>query len=208
MSYNKKIVAKPLKKYCKVCHDSGKPESEYTSHFIRESPDPKSAVICPTLLALECRFCFQSGHTIKYCKVLEARDKETELRFITLNLILNKRKNNKKNNSFAVLDSDKEEKQNKEKQNKEEKPKKREEFPALITIKQLTKPVIEPKTITYSSIVSSPPVFKPVAKPMPEPVAVVPRNIATRPRLSWAAMESDSEDEEFDEEFEEGNNAW
>jgi hypothetical protein len=80
MSYNKKIVAKPLKKYCKVCHDAGKPESEYTSHFIRESPDPKSAVICPTLLGLECRFCFQSGHTIKYCKVLEARDKETDKR--------------------------------------------------------------------------------------------------------------------------------
>jgi hypothetical protein len=42
---------------------------------------------------------------------------------------------------------------------------------------------------------------------LPQPTAaVVPRNVATRPRLDWAAMESDSDDDE--EEFEEGNDAW
>ncbi len=64
------------KMYCKVCHDSGKSEAVYTSHFIRESVDPNSKVLCPTLLALECRFCFCKGHTVKYCSVLKRRNIE------------------------------------------------------------------------------------------------------------------------------------
>ena len=64
------------KMYCKVCHDSGKSEAVYTSHFIRESVDPNSKVLCPTLLALECRFCFCKGHTVKYCSALKKRNTE------------------------------------------------------------------------------------------------------------------------------------
>ena len=64
------------KMYCKVCHDSGKSEAVYTSHFIRESVDPNSKVLCPTLLALECRFCFCKGHTVKYCSALKKRNSE------------------------------------------------------------------------------------------------------------------------------------
>ena len=64
------------KMYCKVCHDSGKSEAVYTSHFIRESVDPNSKVLCPTLLALECRFCFCKGHTVKYCSTLKKRNSE------------------------------------------------------------------------------------------------------------------------------------
>ena len=64
------------KKYCKVCHDAGKSEAVYTSHFIRESVDPNSKVLCPTLLALECRFCFCKGHTVKYCSTLKRRNNE------------------------------------------------------------------------------------------------------------------------------------
>ena len=64
------------KMYCKVCHDSGKSEAVYTSHFIRESVDPNSKVLCPTLLALECRFCFCKGHTVKYCSALKRRNSE------------------------------------------------------------------------------------------------------------------------------------
>lgn len=67
------------KKYCKVCHDAGKSESEYTSHFTRASPEPNSKVICPTLLSLECRYCSKKGHTVKYCKTLE-KDKKASFR--------------------------------------------------------------------------------------------------------------------------------
>jgi hypothetical protein len=62
---NTNVVRKPC---CKVCKDSGKSESEYSSHWPKDS-DGKT--VCPTLLAQECRYCGESGHTVKYCKVLE-----------------------------------------------------------------------------------------------------------------------------------------
>jgi len=74
MSRNTSVTKKP---YCKVCFDAGKPESEYTSHWVRTLPDRsgKTTVTCPTLLNTECRYCNQSGHTIKFCKVLEKQNK-------------------------------------------------------------------------------------------------------------------------------------
>ena len=74
------------KKYCKVCHDSGKNEEEYTSHYTRENRDPNSKVTCPILKALECRYCCKSGHTVKYCPILK-----------------NKNNNNFKKNNKEVL---------------------------------------------------------------------------------------------------------
>lgn len=62
---NNKPIIKP---YCKVCHDAGKPEREYTSHFVRETPEPTSKVVCPTLLQQKCSYCSKPGHTVKYCK--------------------------------------------------------------------------------------------------------------------------------------------
>jgi hypothetical protein len=74
---NTKNVPKP---HCKVCFDAGKPESEYTSHWVRTLPDRsgKSTITCPTLLNTECRYCSQIGHTTKFCKVLEKYNKERE----------------------------------------------------------------------------------------------------------------------------------
>ena len=57
-------AAKP---FCKVCRDAGKPESEYTSHFVKDQPGPNGKVICPTLLNQDCRICGKSGHTSSYC---------------------------------------------------------------------------------------------------------------------------------------------
>jgi Nanos RNA binding domain len=64
-SNNKSTTKSP---YCKVCHDSGKPESVYTSHWVRKPHWEGGAVCCPTLLALKCNRCGKSGHTIKYCQ--------------------------------------------------------------------------------------------------------------------------------------------
>jgi len=64
-----------IQKFCKVCQDAGKSESEYRSHFIRETRDPNSIVVCPTLLAQECRYCFKKGHTVKYCAVLKEKER-------------------------------------------------------------------------------------------------------------------------------------
>jgi len=77
MSYSNKSNAKAnvRKPFCKVCQDAGKSEREYTSHYTRSSPDKNSAVVCPTLLSMECRYCFKTGHTVKYCRVLEENNK-------------------------------------------------------------------------------------------------------------------------------------
>ena len=70
-AYNKKP-------FCKVCFDAKKPESEYTSHHVRSLPDMngKTVVTCPVLKATECRYCYNLGHTAKFCPVLEENKKK------------------------------------------------------------------------------------------------------------------------------------
>ena len=74
MSYTRKQTV--MKKFCKVCQDAGKSESEYTSHFVRDSPGPNGKVICPTLLSQKCRGCGVNGHTYKYCPSIKNQVKE------------------------------------------------------------------------------------------------------------------------------------
>ena len=63
------------KPYCKVCHDAGKVESVYTSHWVK---DLTGKTTCPTLLSTECRYCYKLGHTTKFCDVLAKNNKEKE----------------------------------------------------------------------------------------------------------------------------------
>jgi hypothetical protein len=72
---NNNRVNKP---FCKVCHDAGKPESVYNNHFVRSAPGPNGKVVCPTLLSLECRYCYKSGHTVKFCPVLMEKNKNQD----------------------------------------------------------------------------------------------------------------------------------
>jgi hypothetical protein len=65
-----KSASNEVKKFCKVCQDAGKPESMYTSHFVRDRPGPDGKVVCPTLLSQNCKGCGKSGHTYKYCKAV------------------------------------------------------------------------------------------------------------------------------------------
>ena len=74
MSYIRKQSS--AKKFCKVCQDAGKSESEYTSHFVRDSPGPNGKVICPTLLSQNCRGCGINGHTYKYCPSIKLNVKD------------------------------------------------------------------------------------------------------------------------------------
>jgi hypothetical protein len=141
MPAQKKMTVKVVKPFCKVCHDAGKPESEYSSHFVRSDTGPNSKVTCPTLLAQECRYCCKTGHTVKFCPVLadqKKTDTKTAKKSEFLEAQVNKpvtKKHKKKQNAFEVLDfeSDSEKEQVKITPThcKEEKPQVKDEFPAL-----------------------------------------------------------------------------
>ena len=63
----KKSALSKGKSFCKVCFDAGKPESSYTSHYLKSSPGPDGKLVCPTLLNQSCLTCGQTGHTSSYC---------------------------------------------------------------------------------------------------------------------------------------------
>jgi hypothetical protein len=63
--------------YCKVCFDAGRPEQEYTSHYVKDQPGPQGKVICPTLLNQACRICAKTGHTSSYCPEYRRRRDES-----------------------------------------------------------------------------------------------------------------------------------
>ena len=68
------------KPFCKICFDSGKTEQEYTGHYLKDRPGPHGKVVCPTLLATECRYCHDLGHFKSHCPVLVQRDQENKTR--------------------------------------------------------------------------------------------------------------------------------
>ena len=72
-------MSKVVKPYCKVCHDAGKLESEYTNHFVKSEPGPMGVVICPTLLNQKCRFCDKLGHTVSRCPDIANINKKQEI---------------------------------------------------------------------------------------------------------------------------------
>ena len=72
---NSKKVAPAPQPYCAHCFNLGKDESVFRSHWLRESPDSSSKIVCPELLATECPYCFKPGHTRSRCPVLIAQDK-------------------------------------------------------------------------------------------------------------------------------------
>ena len=94
------------KPFCKVCFDAGKPELEYTNHYVKNNT---GKVICPILLTQLCRYCSKNGHTISYCPIM-AKNKKREM-FLLLEKEKSIKKNVKKStikNKFQVLDSDSE----------------------------------------------------------------------------------------------------
>jgi len=100
-TYSKNSTA--LNKFCKVCQDKGLPESVYRSHYTRETPDPLAKVCCPTLLALECRYCGANGHTVKYCAVLKDRER-VEKRAVKTEMRQSHQQQNEKRNQSLVQD--------------------------------------------------------------------------------------------------------
>ena len=186
------------KKYCKVCQDAGKPESEFYSHFTRESRDPTSKVTCPLLLALECRYCFKSGHTVKYCPSIKAKDKQNrreEYSYEKSKKASNPIKNTPQN-VFTCLNCDSDDDDTNVKNNSLT-----NEFPELVQLKR-SAPL---NNNSYAAALATV-VPLPLPAKIPDPVSVttlevkLPSNIKRLSTISWADMESDTDDDDDDEE--------
>jgi len=90
------------KPFCKVCADAGKTD---TAHFVRLNASPDAPVTCPTLLALQCRYCDKSGHTVKYCPTLKKNNKDLTKRTVVAPPVIAKI-DKKETNKFAALMED------------------------------------------------------------------------------------------------------
>ena len=183
------------KPFCKVCFDARKPESEYTSHYVRSQPDSngKTIVTCPVLNATECRYCFKFGHTTKFCNVLEEkkkkdnRDKSVAIRAqkaadraaTEVRVVASARSPITYKGKFAALDDIEEvvEKFVADEPNDAL-------FPSL---QKKTVQFVDEKPASNWAAIASKPAPKPAAKP-------APKALATK---SWAD-ESDSDDEQND----------
>jgi hypothetical protein len=190
-----------VKKFCKVCHDAGKSEKEYTSHFVRSAPGPNGKVVCPTLLSMECRYCFKRGHTVKFCTLLKSKTQTK-----TQTTAPSKQKKESKEqpilptNAFDVLlyESDKE----------EEDEEMADEFPILGEPVKLA----SSSTFSYADALAknNKVTFAEHVVTIPKAV-IIPKATTTttiRKKFSWVDCESSSDEEEETQVEVEDNSAW
>ena len=72
----KQQVREPCCPHCSNLNSRGNSSTLLpTNHWLRQSPDPKSPLVCPVLKQTECRYCFEFGHTVSRCPILEAKNK-------------------------------------------------------------------------------------------------------------------------------------
>ena len=195
-------AVKAVKPFCKVCHDAGKPESEYTSHFVKDIPGTGGVVVCPTLLAQQCGYCHTAGHTVSYCKLLKQHQKakehyERKSEFLESQSKTAVQAPKKNKSAFAALAEDSDDEID------AEVVKHACAFPALCEIKHVEKS----KTISYAVMAS-----KPAAT---EAFQVAPKKTKTKTivthdiRKRWVDMMSDSEDDDDEMSVSEiSNDAW
>lgn len=197
MSRNTKNVTK--KPFCKVCQDAGKPESEYTSHWVK---DLNGKTTCPTLLNTECRYCYKLGHTAKFCNALAKNNKVNEK--LKRSEAVTSRKqpaveNKSKNvgalgvNGFAALCGEDSESEEEEVSNKIG-ARHGNEYPALC---EVTKKV-ETEVKSGWAAIAAKPIEQPVKDKVEQPklshwASSQPKKTQMK---SWADDSSDSEDDE------------
>lgn len=184
MIMNNSTANKPtMKPFCKVCYDTGKSESEYTSHFVKDVPGPKGIVVCPTLLSLECRYCKKIGHTVSRCPAVYEKRKMQKK---TQNYAGKKEEKSSFHvtNIFHALDVDDENSEDEEKEENQ-----------TVTLTRnpnsYASVLLRDATIPRSPSTSPPPLFEPYT-----PDGSPPSIHKISKKMNWADEMSDS-DEDF-----------
>ncbi len=217
-NFNNKNASNSKKPFCKVCHDAGKSESVYTSHCVKtyNIKTGKTDTTCPTLLAVECRYCWKLGHTVKFCPVLEenkkmdverARDRarhEYQVRQEQQQAAVQAQ--NKPKNAFAAFaeEQEDEEREAQEEVAKQELQSKqelqaKEEFPALMGNTRVAQ---NSNAKSYSCIAATPADERRLEMSRQQRLQKAAQVEAQKKAVSWAD-EDDSEDEEYESEEEE-----
>ena len=202
------------KPFCKVCADAGKTD---TAHFPRKTPDPNSEVVCPTLKALECRYCFKNGHTVKYCPVLkernardeqDRREHERHQRHLERQMEQERQARapvveKKANGKFAVFLDEDEEEERRERQEEEMRLKIEEAAAALVAKREAEFPTFGLKAAPMTAPVATnwaAMAQNAAALPLPKPKAkaIVEEKPKSKGKYDgWA----DDSDEEYEEEM-------
>ena len=194
----KKIVtsnkAAAVKPFCKVCHDSGKTEAEYTSHFVKSEPGSKGKVVCPTLLNQGCSYCHETGHTVSYCQVL--KNKAKVQRVIVFHnkdsVVAVKNATKTKTNGFAALGLLDEEADKIEAQEEAEYPTLRRtkvEAQAQVRIHAL----VQAPIMSYASMANKTPINKTTPPAVTKSRAIVTHNLVKKSWADWTDSEDDDE---------------
>ena len=195
---------KAVKPFCKVCHDAGKPESEYTSHFVKSAPGTDGVVVCPTLLSQQCGYCHTAGHTVSYCKLLKQHQKVKEhynrkSEFLETQTKTAVEKPKKNTSAFAALAEDSDDEID------AEVVKQACAFPALCEIKH----VQESNAISYAIMASKPACADAIQVAQVQPKKTKTKTIVTHDvRRRWVDMMSDSEDDDDDDDVEMSDDCW
>lgn len=208
--------------YCKVCHDAGKPESVYRSHYVKSEPGPKGKIICPTLLSQCCRYCDKTGHTVKHCPVLSQKsEKKDDLPSIKSNpKPANKKSENptnptkttkttKKTNMYEALYSDDESEKEEILYSEESKDTSSEMFPALTNKKTANKETTQSVSFSYASIAAKTSleikqkneekILKDIKQRILPPLSSTNINkTAPKKKRSWADSDSSTSEDEDD----------
>jgi hypothetical protein len=202
------------KPYCKVCHDAGKSESVYTSHCVKtyNINTGKTDTTCPTLLALECRYCYKSGHTVKFCPVLEenkkmdverARDRARHQYHAQAQQQAPVQTQNKPKNAFASLadDSDDEHTPVQVEQETQVQVQAVDEFPALMGNTRIAQ---NTNVKSYSCVASTPADERRLEVSRQQRLQQAAQKVeAQKKAVSWADEDSEDEDEACESEAEE-----
>ena len=190
-----------------------------TNHFLRETPAIDSKLVCPVLLATECRYCKKFGHTVSRCPVsAENKRRDTEVAHnrqmrddsaaaAAAALEANRAKQLAKSNHFSALDSDSDEDAHKPVAkvtivNKKRKHESEFDFPELVCGGESAVNSCSSQLNFMCAILKEPTAVPVVKEKVAVKISDVSPFIVNRaPHISSCWADSDSDDEETESDY-------